>query len=729
MNKDDYFKETFDNSKPEQEPKNVVYRFAREKAADHPKPVIRNLKIVEPTEELLVKLAIYDERQSEFQKNKDKIKWDFQIISGEAEVNGVIFDVYIVLPKKTRIFTDEVLKNSDLTEEEKKEYQSRRESKKIEKRVMRNLIHLSRVDEDILKTIQMERRPYIVFKTSREYDINYASKKWVDGYVQRGGRGDKNINFINTSHIPIVHEFGHLFDYALGITDETWDRSNPNPRWVELSKKYSKALKRTTTCGTTLSGYSSKEYEEKVGEFFADLFEAYYMGDKAKEGTYMIEYLDEDALLELQSEMANARARKLLDKSYNDYIFLRGDIEEAVEAFGDYDQELYFLGQEFLQTYNDYIFNNYENGVHFNTIKYLEVLPILKQFHALSREYLDNPVEENKNRIIEHVKTQKPIIKNDNIPTKSNFNTYEEMIELFEQLKNQFIEQQDEETATLITNFIETLKGYTDEEREAIKREDIDELIRLCTEKIKSKTKDNSFSIENIPERTTTDIRNCINRIKDRIKFIIKSQKDTEELVNIENDEKVSEKNKREATRKLFWLKGLLKIKGPSLPPEALEEAQREIEIINQQIDLMSIDGLTNIELKTILVSENDLFNKIKNYFKKPDIISRICFNLSKLIISVKEIIKKYPDRKDLIDYVFMAERLKELLSNEELFKNRRGINFLIKECLLQCDEEIKDQLTKPPMLIGTRTYKLQNFFDRLEYSITIDTSEQRKIS
>ena len=96
-----------------------------------------------------------------------------------------------------------------------------------------------------------------------------------------------NVNFYYFSTddwTPIVHEFGHLFDYSRNITSD-----DKKDTWKRLSMKYSSALRVTTRCGNYLSGYTKDDYEAKTEEFFADLFEAYYLGDRVKEGNYLIE--------------------------------------------------------------------------------------------------------------------------------------------------------------------------------------------------------------------------------------------------------------------------------------------------------------------------------------------------------------------------------------------------------------------------------------------------------
>ena len=76
------------------------FRANKEQTKKSPKPVIRGLKIITPDDDLLKRLRIQDEDDKDYKANRHLMDTDYQILSGEVEVNGVVFNLYLVIKRK-----------------------------------------------------------------------------------------------------------------------------------------------------------------------------------------------------------------------------------------------------------------------------------------------------------------------------------------------------------------------------------------------------------------------------------------------------------------------------------------------------------------------------------------------------------------------------------------------------------------------------------------------------
>ena len=122
-------------------------------AKNRPKPVIRNLKLVEPSETLLKLLLIKDEEADIYQQNKSLLDPNYQVIKGEVEVNGITFDLCLVISKDEQIFTDEVIANSNMTPEQIEKYkQGKRKQCKEYRKVQK--VHHNRITYSNEKIIE-----------------------------------------------------------------------------------------------------------------------------------------------------------------------------------------------------------------------------------------------------------------------------------------------------------------------------------------------------------------------------------------------------------------------------------------------------------------------------------------------------------------------------------------------------------------------------------------------
>ena len=119
-----------------------TFNNSNEKAKRAPKPIIRNIKAIEPNDELLKRLFIKDENDSDYQANKDKMDFDFQIFGGEVEVNGVTFNMFIVVSTKDTL---DLIRNPNMTEEEKKEYLQKNFMGAFEEYILKCLEDLSKI--------------------------------------------------------------------------------------------------------------------------------------------------------------------------------------------------------------------------------------------------------------------------------------------------------------------------------------------------------------------------------------------------------------------------------------------------------------------------------------------------------------------------------------------------------------------------------------------------------
>lgn len=421
----------FDTNRDSIEKKNLIlstFRTSKEQAKKSPKPIIRNLRLLEPDDELLKRLYIKDEGSQNYQDNKDQMETDYQIIGGEVEVNGVTFNLFFVLSEEEKIFTLDVIRNSNMTPEEKHEYIHREYLILFESYIIKCLEDLSKVDREVLEHIKETSNPDIIFKSKKTYDYyGLSNDKWagyaVDG-VSYGRKNNTNVNFYYFSTddwTPIVHEFGHLFDYSRNITSD-----DKKDTWKRLSMKYSSALRITTRCGNYLSGYTKDDYEAKTEEFFADLFEAYYLGDRVKEGNYLIELLDKEALRELEGEIESTKLYAFELKLDHEYLWvLTPKIDEMCTYFGNNnDKELFDLINKFSDLTLFKIYNldkNYVPSNNFNMLMYTIIAPMMKELIDLYEEYVNNPNVEDreiiKNKVlgyIEEIKNKSEIDENNN---------------------------------------------------------------------------------------------------------------------------------------------------------------------------------------------------------------------------------------------------------------------------------------------------------------------------
>ena len=82
--------------------RHTTFKASKQKENKVSKPIIRNLKIIEPDEELLKTLYIKNPGDKLYEENKHLLDENYQIISGEVEVNDVTFPLYIVISKDER---------------------------------------------------------------------------------------------------------------------------------------------------------------------------------------------------------------------------------------------------------------------------------------------------------------------------------------------------------------------------------------------------------------------------------------------------------------------------------------------------------------------------------------------------------------------------------------------------------------------------------------------------
>jgi len=372
-----------------------TFKLSIEKSKTYSEPVIKNLRIIEPDEYLLKQLAIKDESDSRYLDSPTDS--NYQVLGGEAEVNGVTFPLYIVITKGRMVFSDQVKENSNIPADDVGFHLSV-DSPAVEKFIKDNLEALSKVDTEILKIIKDFVEPIIVFKSTQAYDY-LANANW-GAYVTEPGEdgfiGTRNINFFGPAQPCIVHEFGHLFDFALGIVSESI-----NSDWKQLAKKYSSSLKLTTTCGIALSNYSKEDYEAMAREFFADLFYAYYLGDQDTDGKYLIEKLDKEALEALEMEIGDAIKSQIEDEVNESYLSLSSDIEQIVNYYSNKDIELSKLTKKFLETTDAKVLGliDGEQVNDINVYMYHFVSSMMKLLIKLHKQYLSNPIEENRELI------------------------------------------------------------------------------------------------------------------------------------------------------------------------------------------------------------------------------------------------------------------------------------------------------------------------------------------
>ena len=376
--------------------KDSTFRISVEKAKHVKEPVIRDLKIINGNDLLLKQLGIKDINDSRYTNKPTDT--DYQIISGEVVINDIVFPLYIVIPKGFKIFSEQVRENSNIPIDDKN-YNELTESRSLENYIKLSFKALSRVDKEVLKVIRELVEPIIVFKSSSRFDY-IGEENWASYVCEPGEDGftnARNVNLSVYSEPYIIHEFGHLFDHALGIVLE----SN-NSDWRELGKKYSGALKKTTYCGNVLSGYKEEDYETRAREFFADLFYAYYMGDKKDKDTYLVEALDGEALEALEMEIGEAIQYSIEDEVNDEYSTITPNIEQIANYYLTIDTKLGTLIKKFLELCDSKILgvNDEYQLEDTNTFMYYYISPMMRLLINLHKQYLNNPSVENK-RLIE----------------------------------------------------------------------------------------------------------------------------------------------------------------------------------------------------------------------------------------------------------------------------------------------------------------------------------------
>ena len=419
--------------------KHHTFKDSKKKAILSSKPVIRNLHLIKPDDELLKRLRIKNPGLEEYEKDKDNLDENYQIISGEVEVNGVIFPFYLVIGKDERIFTEQVLANTTFdSDEEKEKFLAGTELKEFEEYIIENLEELSKVDSIILKVIKHILSPHIAFKSRKEFDYCENKTIWA-AYAN----GDGVIGFFSPGFISMVHEFGHLFDFSIGISGDE--------KWKKLANKYGAALEKITARGIDLSGYDKTDYETKEMEFIADLFNAYYTGDKSKQRLYQVEYMTEEALSALEEEIQLAKIIPLEKQEvFSDHDFQYNNFIGSLEKLRDYyikieDQEMMTLIIELMEVADRNIINidDGNNTYKFNETMYLAILPFIEKINNILQ--MEENTFENENR--ESIKT---IIN-----------------EIIEVLNKKIEESKETEDSKKINNSIEY--KYIDESLESIK--------------------------------------------------------------------------------------------------------------------------------------------------------------------------------------------------------------------------------------------------------------------
>ena len=400
--------------------RHTTFKASKQKENKVSKPIIRNLKIIEPDEELLKTLYIKNPGDKLYEENKHLLDENYQIISGEVEVNGVTFPLYIVISKDERVFLDEIFKSTEFeSDKEKMDFIKKSFNVLFELNIIKNLEMLSKLDHSVLKTIKDQMQPFIAFKSSYKFDYYGVSGEY-GGYTKWTGTVKGEVNFYNYGKYPIIHEFGHLFDYAKQITFDD------NPVWKRLAKKYSSALKGTTRCGTQLSGYTKEDYEDMSYEFFADLFDAYYSGDRTKEGPYLIEFMDDEALKVLEININETKREEKYDELLEDYCNYISSFERINLFYKEHnDSEMDELLSSFIQELDEKILNIKGNIIqsdsYFNEILYLKILPLLKKIKEIEKMGEESYSNENRDNIkkivsalLDQIRTKDKMNYNDN---------------------------------------------------------------------------------------------------------------------------------------------------------------------------------------------------------------------------------------------------------------------------------------------------------------------------
>ena len=648
-----------------------IFRARRAKDKKVTRPIIRKLRVIEPDDALLKQLGIKDPEDYEWRSHHHKMSEDYQIIGGEVVVNGVTFQLYFVIGKEERLFTDQVIMNSNMSPEEASKYSSSYELLAFQTHILNSLSYLARVDREILETIKEDSDPIICFKSSKKYDYR-AVGTGLGGYAS-DNRESKlphslNVNF-PSKKVTVVHEFGHLFDNALEITT----RRNDDivfEKWRRLAKKYSTALKATTALeGKNLSGYKAEEYESMGYEFFADLFNAYFIGDKAKGGPYLIELLDEEAFLALEEEIAKVEGNVFKDQLFTVFAHKASRIKKMAEYFSaTNDQELANLIVRFLEEANTkilYSSSDNTNSIHFNALIYNSFSPIMDELLELYKQYIDNPTAENKNKIKETILTKAFNVSNTiNINQNVNLIDYQDYIAYLESIRDVIQETDSPEVLNVINDFIDTLKNYTEEERTVISKGDIGFIIDLFNKRINSKKNETELI-------TVEEIAAGIDSFKERVQELAVIRRESKKQISVEPNEEVSSQNKKEALKKLQEVFDLLVKPTTQLPEKVIEEMAGEMDSIQGQIEEFSKDGFTSTELKMCLVVIGGLINRIGNYYNLTEMVRRQKERLTVLRGRFEYFLKADPRNDDIVFLISLIERCIELFNNESLFKGK----------------------------------------------------------
>ncbi len=640
-------------------------------APNRPKPVIRNLKLIEPSDELLALLVIKDEKDKRYQANKSLVDTNYQVISGEVEVNGVTFHLCLVISKDEQIFTDQVIANSNMTPEQIEQYKKGKPLHDLEEHIINSFNLLSNVNPEILRIIKNDSSPIISFKSSKKFDYYAVAKEGIGGYVndRKGEFQSLNVNFNNGDKYSIVHEFGHLFDAALGITGMI-RKKELKEKWDALTKKYANSLKITTFCGNALSGYSADSYRSMAEEFFADLFNAYFLGDKTKKGPYLIEALDKEAFETLEEIISTVLAKWFNDNLFIEYSEIRSELDSLIPEYEN-DKELFELMNEFISLINSKMLKSASektNTIHFNGLMYYTIKPMMEELINLHKEYTSNPTEENRMKIKNHLETSLKTTNNINkTNVKKDFLDYSDIISYLESIRDELVINGNEVLVEDINDFIETIKNYTPEERSYINKDDILYLASLWKKCIEDRK--NPDTTEDLI--SAKQIRESIKRFYARVKEMIALEQESTKLMSVEEDPEVSKQNIEVAQKKIADLYKLLEAQKNTLPADERKVFEAEIEELKTKTDELSQDGLTNTELKICLLSMGSLINKLNNYYGSEQTIKRCKLKIEKIYYRVKREIEEGKESEFFCGSILSTlEEIKEFLDTKDLFED-----------------------------------------------------------
>ena len=611
---------------------NLLYKFRRENPNNVDIKII-DFEFVKPTDSILNSLMI------------DTVdRDDCKIVSCKVLIGESSFITYFVIGNDESVFNDEVIKNSNLSEIEETEYNECERNYEFEKYVIRSLEALSKVTPSLLKFISRYYAPTIIFKYSAFDSVFFP--KGAAAYAYNSIRSVVCFTDFPTEYNSIVHEFGHILDYELGLTQfdpPTIDGVLPfntdelSEQWDKLSKKYCSALRNTTIGGCRLSGYDTDDYKNDYSEYFADLFSAFYLGDKSKDGPYLVEYLNSDALsfMELiieyiQLYMEDNKSRKIYD-----------DISQSVGQLYFFDVNKLFEMRKFFDEYRDIEVLRLVSKL----IKKEDFFDRLdeKSFYTLNllienfNKYVSTGSDDNRNKIISllsQLNDYEIVVKKANTENKieDNSKIYDinSLIDVYERLKKICTR---EDILNRINNLIEEYKDNSFDFLLFSNNKRLSSFFKLCNEYISCK---DSLSEEEEDK--------YLFYINNRICFML-----NDFLFNkkIGNDEKFID------SHVIF---------------DRIDELQNKFDSIKLQLSLDSV-----VEIQNLIQSiKNDLFNeKSFSNFDLKIIMSRIK-NLSERI--------DY-ELKPISFFNSMNDKMKNLLIKNKLnisrFKNSLDANNL----------------------------------------------------